>query len=347
MTRGSGNRIGFWNRRRFLIFPAISILPLGWLSPAAVRAQRDEFDVKVAFREAARGASRSVVTIFCGGRRTVLGTVIASDGYVVTKASELQGSIACQFHGIPARTDAHVVGVMEDCDLALLRVQARNLPVIAWSETAPPQVGSWLATVGMDELPLAIGVVSLGPREIPPRVAALGVVIEDAEEKRGARVYRVVPSSCADRAGIRPGDVITHLEAERITSRDELIASTREFSPGDKVSLQVSRGERTVRTAAILDDLASLSLSPQDQPPGLLDGRLSKRRAGFPMVIQHDSALQPQQCGGPLVGLDGKAVGINIARASRVASYAIPASVVRSAITRLVAEWRVDPSHVD
>ena len=317
---------------------ASSILVLCSFLQVTAQAERDEFDVKVAFREATRGATRSTVNILCDGRRTAMGTVIASDGYVLTKASELNGSITCQFHGMAARLEAEVVGLIEECDLALLRVNARNLPVIAWSETDPPSVGSWLVTPGMDSLPMAIGVVSIGPREIEKRVPALGVVIEDASDKRGAHVYRIVPNSGADRAGIRQGDVITHLEGKRVTSRDELIAALREHSPGDRVSLQVSRGDRTVSALVVLDDLTAFSQVRQTPPLTLLDGELSRRRAGFPIVIQHDTMLQPSQCGGPVVNLDGEAVGINIARASRVASYAIPASVVRSAVTKLVAE---------
>jgi len=48
--------------------------------------------------------------------------------------------------------------------------------------------------------------------------------------------------------------------------------------------------------------------------------------------------LQNWQCGGPLMNLDGKAVGLNIARAGRVASYALPSSVVLPAIARLQAQ---------
>ena len=35
--------------------------------------------------------------------------------------------------------------------------------------------------------------------------------------------------------------------------------------------------------------------------------------------------LQPWLCGGPLVNLDGEAIGLNIARAGRVTTYALPA----------------------
>ena len=64
----------------------------------------------------------------------------------------------------------------------------------------------------------------------------------------------------------------------------------------------------------------------------------SQRAEDFELVIQHDTVLQNWQCGGPLMNLDGKAVGLNIARAGRVASYALPASVLKPAIARLIAQ---------
>jgi serine protease Do len=43
-------------------------------------------------------------------------------------------------------------------------------------------------------------------------------------------------------------------------------------------------------------------------------------------VLQHDTPLFPEQCGGPLLDLEGKVVGINIARQGRISSLAIPTS---------------------
>src|SRR5262249_33204710 len=59
-----------------------------------------------------------------------------------------------------------------------------------------------------------------------------------------------------------------------------------------------------------------------------MGSKLSDKRTGFPNILQHDTVLAPADCGGPLVDLDGKAVGINIARAGRVESFAIPSDTV-------------------
>jgi serine protease Do len=64
---------------------------------------------------------------------------------------------------------------------------------------------------------------------------------------------------------------------------------------------------------------------------------LSNRRGGFPVILQHDTVLRHTDCGGPLVDLDGKVVGINISRTGRVESYAIPAEVVQKRLDDLMS----------
>src|SRR5262249_46895681 len=76
---------------------------------------------------------------------------------------------------------------------------------------------------------------------------------------------------------------------------------------------------------------AGMKGNPQERFGSLL----SDRRGGFPNILQHDTVLSPAECGGPLVDLDGKVVGIHIARAGRVESYAIPSEVVRKLIPEM------------
>jgi serine protease Do len=64
-------------------------------------------------------------------------------------------------------------------------------------------------------------------------------------------------------------------------------------------------------------------------------GELSPRRSGFPEVIVHDSVLAPEHCGGPIIDISGRIVGINIARAGRHATYAIPSTSVLELTRRL------------
>ncbi len=56
--------------------------------------------------------------------------------------------------------------------------------------------------------------------------------------------------------------------------------------------------------------------------------RVSTRRDGFALAVLHDGALQPKDCGGPILDVHGNCVGLNIARASRYGTLAIPSSVI-------------------
>jgi serine protease Do len=47
--------------------------------------------------------------------------------------------------------------------------------------------------------------------------------------------------------------------------------------------------------------------------------------------------LKPEDCGGPLVNLDGEVVGINISRAGRIESYALTPAVVRPVLEAMKA----------
>ena len=67
-------------------------------------------------------------------------------------------------------------------------------------------------------------------------------------------------------------------------------------------------------------------------------GEVSTRAEGFEQVIEHDTVLHPWLCGGPLVDLDGKAIGLNIARASRVSTFALPPKLVKRILKDLEAK---------
>ena len=58
-------------------------------------------------------------------------------------------------------------------------------------------------------------------------------------------------------------------------------------------------------------------------PGAQFGGPLSGKRVDFPNALQHDLTIRPDECGGPIVNLDGQVVGVNVARGGRVKSYAI------------------------
>ena len=94
------------------------------------------------------------------------------------------------------------MGIYPPCDLAMLKIEAGGLPAIAWA-TAQPAVGQWVVAAGMADDPLAVGVVSVPRRTIPPTSGADGRAAQP-EGRRGRRSSRSSPTARPRRPASRP-----------------------------------------------------------------------------------------------------------------------------------------------
>jgi len=314
------------------------LIALAFIPAASLAAERFPSETRLrealpAFSDAIREPVKSTVQVYCDGYRAVLGAIVRPDGYIVTKASELKGKVEVQLHDA-RKFPASIAASDKLTDLAILKIDAKNLPVVHWSEGTAPTVGSWLATPGMFNAPISIGVLSVAARKVSAPSGALGIQLDVTDDV--ARIASVMEDTPAEKAGLKDGDVIRKINGKEITGRQHAQETIRSYQPGDKVELVVERGGAEQTIHAILGSLTILLAGERAEFQNSLGGPLSERRSGFPLAIQHDSALRPAECGGPLVDLDGKAVGLNIARAGRVESYALPASLVRETIEKLL-----------
>ncbi len=312
--------------RRFLLFAVA--LAVG--APTVARAQRSApFKnsplVKAAFYEITAKVRDCVVRVECGGRQVALGTVIDAAGGILTKASQLEGEIVCRLSN-DSKLPAKLESTREDYDLALLRVDARELTPISFDLGTRDLPGRLLMTPDQSREPLALGVLSVPRRVIPRRPGILGVSINQTET--GPQVVQIAPGSAASKANLRIDDIIQQVNDKQVKTSGDLVAAIRNHVPGSRVTLKILRGEDQKTVTAVLG-------GEEAKLPMRLGGALSRRVDGFPVALQHDTVLNPNQCGGPLVGLDGNAVGVNIARAGRVTSYAIPGDVVAKLIKEM------------
>jgi serine protease Do len=323
--------------RRALSLSCLVVVVAMAASSTALADKRLDARVLASFRDVVAEPAKSTVQIYCDGYRAALGTVVREDGYVVTKSSELKGKIECLLHGRRQneRLAATVVANDAALDLTVLKIDAKDLPAIHWADAAPT-VGSWLATPGMDpdNDPVSIGVVSVAARKIDAPAGALGISLANREGV--AQIQDVVPGNAADKAGLKGRDIIAKVNGKEMTSQQQLVDTIKSYMPGEKVELLIKRGDQELTITATLGSRAQLFHGDRAEFQNNLGGPLSERRAGFALAIQHDSILKPAECGGPIVDLDGKAVGINIARAGRVESYALPAGLVRETVDKLL-----------
>src|SRR5262249_40504094 len=71
--------------------------------------------------------------------------------------------------------------------------------------------------------------------------AIMGVAGQDGV--RGAELLQVEPRGPADRAGLKPGDVIVGIDKTVIRTYDGLIGVIRGYQPGDKIKVSRRRGQ--------------------------------------------------------------------------------------------------------
>jgi serine protease Do len=299
--------------------------------------QKDSPKVLAAFKDVVHKPSQSVVRITCDGKQRALGIVVAPDGWVLTKYSEITGKVLCRFRD-GRELEAKIIGVHDKHDLVLLKVEAKDLKPVDWTESKAEPVGNWVASPGLGEVPVAVGVVSVATREIPrPRrlpVSSggyLGVGLD--MEAMAAKITEVLPDTGASKAGLKPNDVILSLNGRDLEGIDKFMETLTGLKPGETVKLRVKRGDQEI------DFEATLGKRPANRGDfqNSLGSELSQRRSGFPAILQHDSVLKPTDCGGPLVDLDGKVIGMNIARAGRTETYAVPSEVIQPLLPELMS----------
>lgn len=285
-----------------------------------------------AFRSVVSTPRSWTVRVRVNGREASLGAIVESDGWILTKASQLEGKVTCELT-TAERYEAEIIGVDGKLDLALLKIDARNLPTVQWQSVTDPKVGQWLVTPGLSMSPVSVGVLSVTRRDIKPAPGVLGVQIDDANG--GALVKQVMRESGAEEAGLKPGDVILNVAGENIDSASSLSRFIRKFLPGDRVQVRLLRDEEEINAVVVLTDPQMLIYDRLREMQKKMGGALSRRKTGFSEVLQHDTVLRPEDCGGVIVDLQGKAIGLNIARAGRTKSFAIPADQVIPMIQKL------------
>ncbi len=298
-------------------------------------AARDNGSMMKLVRPLTENVKPSVVQVLCGGRPVALGTVVGADGYILTKRSELSGDPILVRLSDSRELPARVAVVRRRNDLALLKVNTSDdLKPIAMVGAAPP-IGSFVISPGRRGQPVGIGVLSVKARPVEHN-GRLGVLLDDAYVDQ-ALVRGVWPKSGADFAGVKPGDRIVAINDEEKTTRDSVIQTLHRMFPGENVRLTIVRSGDTLNLDAGIRELDVLQESENDSK---VNGPRSVRLSGFQSVIQHDTVLDPDECGGPLLNSAGQAVGINIARAGRVVTYALPGTLIVSEMLEMLQQAR-------
>lgn len=274
------------------------------------------------------------------------GFIVSADGYVLTNAHVVAGepngnSAAAATEVTVTLTDkrefkAKVVGIDRRTDVALLKIDARNLPAVKIGNADRSRVGEWVVAMGSPfgfDNTVTAGIISAKARRLPDenyvpfiqtdvainpgnsggplfnlageviginsqiysrsggfmgisfaipidvamhikdqlvahgRVqrGRLGIAIQGLDkdlaqsfglpDERGALVASVDPGGPADKAGLKPGDVVLSLDGTRINESADLPRIVGERRPGTRVRMDVWRDGRSRELVATLEEL--------------------------------------------------------------------------------------------
>ena len=230
--------------------------------------------------------SESTVKIVSGSREIALGTIVTSEGHILTKAGNWRADAKVVIAGqeyVP-----QIIGFHQHTDLALLKIDAGELPAVAFAQVGELQKGSWLISIGPGR-PIAMGVFAGQPKKLG---GSMGVMLRAVDEDAIQRVMikKVIPRSAADHADLWVNDVIRSIDGVEVTSIPQLKTLLGKQRPYDQIELVIVRGEKELTIPFELGESSQATTS---------------RRLYFEHAIQHDSKLSRNQCGGPVVSLTG------------------------------------------
>ena len=104
------------------------------------------------------------------------GVVVTPDGYVLTNQHVVGGAGAEVMVALPDKREmrAKVVGIDDWTDLAVLKVNAQNLPTLPWGDSSKLKVAEWVLAVGNPfqlNQTVTLGIVSATGRSLEGRLA--------------------------------------------------------------------------------------------------------------------------------------------------------------------------------
>lgn len=264
--------------------------------------------------------------IYAGRQRVAYGVSIG-DGRLLTKASEVvpQSGLFTS-NGNKESLFCQVTGVYPDQDLAILEVPGLTAPAAKWATADGLEEGAFLVAMRSDGEAQALGVLSVRERSLKAADQGfLGIQMDPREAGNGVAVVEVVPGSAAAEVGIASGDVITEVAGQKVTGFFELSTRLRRMRSGEEPEIILKRGDRVLTVTPKLkgrpvEEGDSRRLQRMDQ----MSGSQSRVRADFGNVLQSDMELEARDAGMPVVDLQGRIVGMVIARAGRISTLILP-----------------------
>jgi S1-C subfamily serine protease len=291
--------------------------------------------------ETQRAVLQTSSALMLDGRQDAgYGVVISADGYLLAKASEFiewkTPTVTVDRTNYP---EVKLLAVDPEWDVALLKIEAAGLIPVVYAPTSEVPQGTWVVANGASTRSnrrLLAGIVSAKIREVPASGgAALGVLLK--AKSKVLEIEEVTEKSGAKEAGLQKGDVLLTIAGKAVAKIEDIAAALKDRKVGSRVKITYRRGKDEL-TAEVRLAARSEMFTDQMNRNDQMSGDVSQRRSGFPRILQHDILGSSRIVGGPLLDLDGRCLGMNIARANRAESFAIPVEDLKALAARLMKQ---------
>jgi putative serine protease PepD len=168
-------------------------------------------------------------------------TIQAPNGYLIAHALQTDAAVNPGNSGGPLLdTQGQVVAIADQ---------------IATSGSTVDQGSGVGFAVPIDPVKAELAQLEAGKSVAHPYLGA--ALQEPAINQQGAQVTSVASGSPAAAAGLTNGDLITAINTTTVTGPSQLVAALDALAPGNKVTLTVTRGSRTLTLTATLGSQAS------------------------------------------------------------------------------------------
>lgn len=284
-------------------------------------------------------------------------TFVGKEGYFISKASEILHLNDCRLRPRPSDDTWSVREVRRDVKLDLVlgqAISADHLPVpvtpVTWAPSVSATLGHWLVSPaltaleegveGVPNFDLRLGVLSASRRPIPGLGAALGISGKPSEG--GLQINGIAEESPAALAGLREDDLLVSVDGQRASSIPEVNVIIQKHQIGDEVEIKLKRQGKEIRKSVRLASRSRIVANWEGDD--YANGGISIRTDDFPEILQHDLPLFPHDMGGPVFDLQGRAIAVNIARADRITTFALPMERFRDTLEKWLEADRHPPA---
>jgi len=285
-----------------------------------------------------KAVAQSVVELLVDSKPVSFGTIVDADGWILTKASVLDGTVSCRLPD-QAVVVAEKRAASEEHDLALLKIDVGGLAAAEFSDKEPPFIAQVLCAVGSGQI-LKPGIVSVETRAIPPERRWKGDATEDAPD--GAMISRSTDLSLIGTKLQRDDIVVSinrHLTPNVAALTQVLETDLAGYCTGDLVSVALRRKGAPMNILTTLPPATGLPpVTGMLRQDWMRDQHDTPRQSGFAAVFDTDIELLQREAGCPVIDVESRIRGIAIASRGREKTQRGPTSVLPSHIVSRVTK---------